>query len=192
MNYYKLREYWNYKGPLAGDLYAALKEEIQSCVDDGTISNVRKKMNETVLSIADVYYNGARILEIEYMSDYKTRNVLRVTWTRDDAIRVEMRIYYNRSTNAWLFPIGDERVQINLNKSFRYWISNCYQYNFEDSMDSYLNSLPRRRTGSQFTYMPSSLQWPNSVQGTTSSQFQTNYLSPSSFINPYSSYYSYR
>ena len=86
MSYYKLREYWNYKGPLAGDLYAALKEEIQSCVDDGTISNVREKMNETVVSTKDWYANGMRVLEIEYMSVYNTYNVLRVTWHRDDAI----------------------------------------------------------------------------------------------------------
>ena len=91
--------------------------------------------------------------------------------------------------NAYLFPIGEERVQRNIKEAFRHWISwKGGSYSRDEALDLYLDALQLRSTG----LLPSSLQWPNRVQGTTSSQFQTNYLSPSSFINPHSSYYSYR
>lgn len=193
-----------YKGPLAGDLYAALKLEIQRCVDQNIIPNV-ENINEDSYNAG--YQGGAVFFQVTYKpiipqkeGEWGFRQIctLRLEWSIDNKVSVQLmwKNIDSRSLSYQTFPIGDERVQRNLNGSFRHWIS--YGGNQrsdilrEKSLDSYLDSLSHRHTDSPFLYMPSSLQWPNRVQGTTSSQFQTNYLSPSSFINPYSSYYSYR
>lgn len=178
-----------YKGPSAGSFYEALKLETKRCVDEEIIQNV-EAMYET--SIDNGYRSGSGVLfKVKYKPISKEGtwgkvvHELEVLWTLEHKISVNLICddFSTRRCFHYCFPIGDKRVQINLNKSFRYWISNLGQakYNLEESLDSYLNSLSH-----------SSLQWPNRVQGTTSSQFQTNYLSPSNFINPHSSYYSYR
>ena len=194
-----------YKGPLAGRFYEALKLETKRCVDEGIIQNV-DKTNEDAYNVG--YRDGAVFFEVTYTpiipreeatwGTNRQVRTLRLECSTDNRVSVKLMLtllnYSSLSYNY--FPIGDERVQSNLNESFRYWLSipgGIISADIkEEYLDSYLNSLPRRRTGLQFTYMPSSLQWPNRVQGATSSQFQTNYLSPSSFISPYSSYYSYR
>ena len=168
-------------------------------MDEGIIQNV-DKTNEDAYN--DGHGDSGVLFKVKYKPISKEGTWGKVVYELEVFLSLESEISVNlicddfstRRGSHYYFPIGDERVQINLNKSFRYWISNLGQakYNLEELLDSYLNSLSRRHTDSPFLYMPSSLQWPNRVQGTTSSQFQINYLSPSSFINPYSSYYSYR
>ena len=188
----------SYEGPSARSFYEALKLVIKKCVDEEIIQNV-VKMYET--SIGGGYSSGGGVLFkviYETISNKgawgKVRNELNVFMTLEHNIYVQLlREDFSAGVSSnYYFPIGDKRVQSKLNEAFRYWISNYNKYNLETLLNSYLDSLSYRHTDSPFLYMPSSLQWPNRVQGTTSSQFQTNYLSPSSFINPHSSYYSYR
>jgi hypothetical protein len=138
-----------YKGPSAGSFYEALKLEIKRCVDEVIIQNV-EQMYET--SIDNGYRSGSGVLfKVKYKPISKEGTwgkvvyELEVLWTLEHKISVNL-ICDDFSTSRgfhYYFPIGDERVQINLNKAFRYWISNLgvNQYNVEESLDSYLNSL---------------------------------------------------